>query len=132
MSSRYLNGQPGPDSNTNERTYIYGKQDSGYYQSDAGKARTGAMYAVNALKHGWLEDVKIIFFGPAQDLLLEDAELQNYIKEYQTMEETAVACKYISDRDKISEQLSEIGIQVEYVGKMISDYILDGYIPMVW
>ena len=100
--------------------------------SDAGKARTGAMYAINALKHGWLEDVKIIFFGPAQDLLLEDAELQNYIKEYQTMEETAVACKYISDRDKKSEQISELGIKVEYVGKMISDYILDGYIPMVW
>ena len=100
--------------------------------SDAGKARTGVMYAVNALKHGWMEDVKIIFFGPAQDLLLKDAELQNYIKEYQTMEETAVACKYISDRDKKSEQLSELGIQVEYVGKMISDYIHEGYVPMVW
>ena len=100
--------------------------------SDAEKARTGLMYAINSLKHGWLEDVKIIFFGPAQDLLLEDAEIQNYIKEYQAMEETAVACKYISDRDKKSEQLSEIGLQVEYVGKMISDYILDGYIPMVW
>ena len=100
--------------------------------SDAEKARTGTMYAINALKHGWMEEVKIFFFGPAQDLLLEDAILQNYMEEYKSMEETAVACKYISDRDKKSAQISELGIQVEYVGKMISDYIIAGYVPMVW
>lgn len=100
--------------------------------SDVQKARTGAMYAVNALKFGWMAEVKIFFFGPAQDLLLVDGELQNYMKEYETMEETAVACKYISDRDKKSEQICALGIKVEYVGKMISDYINEGYVPMVW
>ena len=100
--------------------------------SDAEKARTGAMYAVNALKHGWMAEVKIFFFGPAQELLLEDAELQNYVKEYQAMEESAIACKFISDRDNKSRQISELGIQVEYVGRMISDLIKEGYIPMVW
>ena len=100
--------------------------------ADAGKARTGAMYAVNALKHGWMEEVKIFFFGPAQDLLLEDAELQNYMQEYKAMEESVVACKYIADRDKKSARISALGIEVEYVGKMISDYINAGYVPMVW
>jgi len=100
--------------------------------SDVEKARTGAMYAVNALKYGWMEEVKIFFFGPAQDLLLEDTELQNYMNEYKSMEELAVACKYISDRDKKSEQICKLGIKVEYVGKMISDYINEGYAPMVW
>ena len=100
--------------------------------SDAGKARTGAMYALNALKHGWMEEVKIIFFGPAQDLLLTDEELQKKIREYQEIEEAVVACKFISDRDKKSEQLSEFGIQVEYVGEMISNYIHEGYVPIVW
>jgi hypothetical protein len=100
--------------------------------SDVEKARTGAMYAINALKHGWMEEVKIFFFGPAQNLLLEDAPLQDYMKEYSFMEECAVACRYISDRDKKSEQIRELGLEVEYVGKMISDYINQGYIPMVW
>ena len=100
--------------------------------SDAGKARTGAMYAVNALKHGWMEEVKIIIFGPAQDLLLIDTEFQDSIKEYQSYKETAVACKYLSDRDGKSEQLAGLGIQVEYVGSLISGYIHDGYVPMVW
>jgi len=100
--------------------------------SDAEKARTGAMYAINALKFGWMEEVKIFFFGPAQDLLLEDTELQNYMKEYNSLEESAVACKYISDRDNKSKQICELGIKVEYVGKMISDLINEGYVPMVW
>jgi hypothetical protein len=100
--------------------------------SDAEKARTGAMYAVNALKYGWMAEVKIFFFGPAQALLLEDAELQNYVKEYQAMEESAVACKYISDRDNQSKQTCALGLKVEYVGKMISDLINEGFVPMVW
>ncbi|MBT3187855.1 MAG: hypothetical protein HN736_00855 [Anaerolineae bacterium] len=100
--------------------------------SDAGKARTGAMYAINALKHGWMEEVKIIFFGPAQDLLLVDEELQVRVKEYQEIDEAVVACKFIADKDKKSEKLTKIGIQVEYVGEMISNYIHEGYVPMVW
>ena len=100
--------------------------------ADVQKARTGAMYGVNALKYGWVEEVKIFFFGPAQDLLLEDTELQNYVKEYHAMEESAVACRFISDRDETSDQICELGIRVEYVGKMISDLINDGYVPMVW
>ena len=54
------------------------------------------------------------------------------MKEYESMEELALACKYISDRDKKSEQICKLGIKVEYVGKMISDYINEGYSPMVW
>jgi hypothetical protein len=36
---------------------------------EAGKARTGTKYAINALKNGSLEDVKLFFFGPAEKLL---------------------------------------------------------------
>ena len=100
--------------------------------SDAGKAQTGAMYALNALKNGWMEDVKIILFGPAQDLLLENEKFRELILEYQDIEESVVACKFISNRDEKSEALDKIGIRVAYVGEMISNYIKDGYVPMVW
>lgn len=84
--------------------------------SEVGKARTGVMFAINALKHGWLEDVKIFIFGPAEELLLRDAEIQHMLKEYQLMEETVVACKFIADRDGISEGIAALGVSVEYVG----------------
>jgi hypothetical protein len=100
--------------------------------SDKEKARTGAMYAKNALLQGWMKEVKIFFFGPAQDLLLEDEELQNFVIEVQAMEENPIACKFISDRDKSTEKLNRLGIQVEPVGSLISSYINKGYVPMVW
>jgi len=100
--------------------------------AEAEKARTGAMYAVNALKFGWMEEVKLFFFGPAQELLLKDEPLQQLVKEYQSMEETAIACKYIADGNDSSEKTSELGIKVDYVGKAISDLIKEGYAPMVW
>jgi len=99
---------------------------------EPGKARTGAMYAVNALKHGWMEEVKLFFFGPAEELLLRDQELQQLLKEYHAMEETAVACKFIAAREGTDERLAALGMQVEYVGEMISDLIKEGYTPMVW
>jgi hypothetical protein len=76
--------------------------------------------------------VKLFLFGPAQDLFLEDEDLQNYIMEYQSMDQTAIACKFISERDEKSQQLSSLGVTVDYVGKKISDFIKDGYVPMVW
>jgi hypothetical protein len=100
--------------------------------SEASKARTGAMFAINALKHGWLEEVKVFIFGPAEELLLRDVELQEMLKAYQLMEETPVACKFIADRDGVSQGIAALGVRVEYVGKMISDLIKDGYTPMVW
>ncbi|MBO8172103.1 MAG: hypothetical protein H0Z33_09435 [Bacillaceae bacterium] len=95
------------------------------------KALTGILYGVNAMKNGWLDDVKIMFFGPSEKLLAEDPDFQEQaakIKEYQT----PVACKFISDNQGISENLASLGIEVEYVGKMVSDYIGEGYTPMVF
>ena len=44
--------------------------------AERAKAQAGAMYAVNARKYGWLDDVKLYFFGPAEGLLLEDEEVE--------------------------------------------------------
>jgi hypothetical protein len=95
------------------------------------KALTGVLYATNAIKNQWLKDVKLCFFGPFEALLAEDTEVQGWVAqlaEYQA----PVACKFISDSRGISEKLTALGIEVEYVGKLVSDYIEDGYIPMVF
>ncbi len=96
------------------------------------KVYTGMMYAVNAIKQGWMKEVRLIFFGPSEKLLLSDSELQDYVKEYLKLKGEAVACKFISDNDKTSENISKMGLQVQYVGEMISDLIKDGFVPMIW
>lgn len=96
------------------------------------KAQTGMMYAVNATKYDWLHDVKLIFFGPAESLLLADEDLQEMLREFQRHERTAVACKFLADRDRTEADLAALGVEVSYVGEMISNLIKDGYTPMVW
>ncbi len=95
------------------------------------KALTGIMYAVNAQKNKWVDDIKVIFFGPFENLLCEDEEVvaaASQLLDY----ETPIACKFLSDRDGISEKLEKMGINVEYVGAMISGYIEEGYTPLVF
>ena len=99
---------------------------------EAAKARAGAMYAVNALKHAWMEEVKLIFFGPAEELLLKDDELQNLLHDYQAENETALACKFVAKTENLEEDISSLGVDVRYVGEIISNLIKEGYIPLVW
>ena len=94
-------------------------------------ALTGLMYARNALKRGWLDDVKIVFFGPSERLMVEDKQVSSEAKEIATKAE-CYACKAISDRENLSEEIEKLDMKVEYVGSIISNFIKDGYLPMVW
>ncbi len=58
----------------------------------------------------------------------EVAQTASRLLEYQT----PIACKFLSDRDGISDKLEELGVNVEYVGSLISGYIEEGYVPLVF
>lgn len=95
------------------------------------KAAAGLLYAGNALKYNWLEDVKVFLFGPAEKLLAKDPELQELmalVVKYQA----PVACKAISDKLDISPTLEGLGYKVDYIGSLVSGYIGEGYAPMVF
>jgi hypothetical protein len=98
---------------------------------DKAKALTGLMYAKNAIKRGWMDTVKVVYFGPSEKLMEQDAEMAEAAIEIAGMSES-FACKAISERDGISEQIDEMGVKVEYVGTIISEYIKQGFVPMVW
>ncbi len=99
--------------------------------ADKEKAITAFMYTRNVLKNKRFDDVKVVYFGPIEKLLTIDPELANAAIEVSSMGET-FACKAISDKQMISEKIAEMGVKIEYVGKVISDYINAGYVPMVW
>jgi len=95
------------------------------------KALTGIMYAKNAQKNKWVDDVRVIFFGPFENLVCDDDEViqaASELLDYQT----PIACKFLSDQSGASDRLEELGFHVEYVGALISDSIKAGYIPMVF
>jgi len=98
---------------------------------DREKVLTALMYAKNTIKYGWMPDVRVIFFGPAENLLASDTDVKVSATELANYG-TPLACKFLSDRDGISEHIEAIGVEVDYVGAIIADMIGDGYIPMVW
>jgi len=98
---------------------------------DKGKALTGLMYAKNALKRGWMEDVKVVYFGPSEQLMVTDSDVASAAIEVAGLSDS-FACKAISDREGISDKVGGMGVRVEYVGSIISDLIKQGYAPMVW
>ncbi len=93
--------------------------------------QTALMYAKNTMKHGWLDDVKTILFGPSEKLVANNPELGKEMMELCNTGD-GIACKFISDNEGTSESLSKLGVQIEYVGTIIADLIKDGYVPMVW
>jgi hypothetical protein len=95
------------------------------------KAMTALMYAGNAIKRGWLNDIKVVYFGPSEKLVVNDPIISDQAKEIAEAG-GSIACKYISDRDGVSGDFKKLGVRVEYVGSIISELIKDGYVPMVW
>ena len=98
---------------------------------DREKALAGLMYACNVLKNKWLDDAKVVFFGPSEKLAILDDEIVRFIKDITAMGD-CFACKAISDKEGLSERLEEAGVKVEYVGTIVSNAIKEGYLPMVW
>ena len=99
--------------------------------ADREKILTALMYARNTIAYKWLDDVKVMFFGPSEKLLAEDAEIAAEASAIADVGE-AIACKFLSDRDGTSKTISDLRVNVEYVGTIIADLLKDGYTPMVW
>ncbi len=98
---------------------------------DEDKVLTGLMYAKNAIKYNWMPEVRVVFFGPSQGLLVNNSKVSESASELAQFGK-ALACKFISDRDNQSEDIEGMGIEVRYVGEEISTLIRNGYTPMVW
>ncbi len=71
---------------------------------EAEKAMTGLMYAQRTMSEGWLDQVRVMFFGPSERLLVENEDLARQISATQK----PIACKFLSDRDGISEKIEAL------------------------
>lgn len=100
--------------------------------SEVEKAKTGMMYAVNAVLNKWMEDVKLVIFGPAEELLLKNIEFKDFLIQFQEAGGSPMACRFIAERDEIDKKLTALGVNVEYVGSIISGLIKEGYVPLIW
>jgi len=82
-----------------------------------------AMYSVNALKHGWWQQINVLIWGGSTKLSKEDKEVQNLIKYMIANNVTVEACMACADKYGASETLRELGIDVKYTGTTLTEYI---------
>jgi hypothetical protein len=84
------------------------------------------MYAGNAKKHGWWEDVTLLVWGPSQKLLTEDEVLQGEIVAGIDLGIRVIACKACADSYPVTDQLESLGVEVFYTGRFLTDWIRSG------
>lgn len=84
------------------------------------------MYGFNSLKHGWWEKVTIIVWGASTELVSENIEIQESIKEMLAGGVTVTACKSCSDQLGVTEKLENMGIEVKYWGKPLTEVLKAG------
>jgi len=90
-------------------------------------AGVGIRYAFNAATKSWMDEVKIIVFGPAEELAAYDMEVQAKLKDSMKAGIEVLFCRACSDEQGVTGILEEAGFKVIYVGSVISQLLKDGW-----
>ena len=78
------------------------------------------MYAFNAKKHGWWENVTVVIWGASARLAGNDEVVQLKIKELIKGGVKVEACKACADDLGVSATLEELGVEVKYWGQPLT------------
>jgi hypothetical protein len=84
------------------------------------------MYALNAKRAGWWDDVTFIIWGPSAKLLSEDAALQAELEKMKAAGIVLEACIACADRYGVTGKLNGLGVDVKGMGKPLTAYIKEG------
>jgi hypothetical protein len=84
------------------------------------------MYTLNSKRFKWgFKNVTLLVWGPSSKLLTQDKELQEHVAEMQEEGVQVLACKKCADQYGVSDRLRQMGIEVKYMGKQLTDYLRD-------
>ena len=78
------------------------------------------MYAFNAKKHGWWENITVVIWGASARLAGEDEVIQLKIKDLIKGGVTVEACKACAEDLGVSNTLESLGIDVKYWGQPLT------------
>ena len=90
------------------------------------------MYTYNAKKYNWWDEIRFVVWGPSSLLLSVDKELQDYIKKMKDEGIVLEACKACSDMYGVSDKLTELGVDVKYMGKPLTEMLKSGWTSMTF
>ena len=85
------------------------------------------MYAQNAKRQKWFDEVRLIVWGPSARLLAADKNLQAAVKAMAKDGVILEACVSCADMYGVSDQLRALGIDVKGMGQPLSDRLKQGW-----
>lgn len=84
------------------------------------------LYAHNAKKLGWIENVQILIWGASQKLISEDKEIQEKIKAMIKDGVEVIACQKCAENLGVKDELLSCEMQVYYTGELLSSWVKEG------
>ena len=90
------------------------------------------MYAHNAKRVGWFDEVTLIVWGPSQRNLVGDKRLQEKIKAMQKDGVVVEACIACAMKYGIVEELKALGISVRGMGIPLTNYLKSDWKVLVF
>jgi hypothetical protein len=90
--------------------------------------RPGVLWGTNARRYGWVDEVRFVVFGAAEQTLPTNQALFRCVIEA----EGTTFCRSIADGLQISAELERQGATVDYVGPAIAEMIDQGWRVLVF
>ncbi|MBD3187580.1 DsrE family protein [Candidatus Bathyarchaeota archaeon] len=90
------------------------------------------MYAKNAMKRGYMDQVRLVFWGPAQETIVRDTRLQDELKKVQAAGVETMACVSCSDDLGVTGQLESMGISPVRMGSILTEMLKAGWYQLTF
>jgi len=84
------------------------------------------LYALNAKRNGWWDEVTVLVWGGPARLIAEDEEVRLAVEQNIASGVFFTACKKCSDDLGVSGQLEALGIETKYWGVGLTELIKSG------
>lgn len=85
------------------------------------------IYALNSMKYGWWQEVEILTWGPSNESIANDEDLQKKIVQLQEAGVKISACKWCAESYGVAEKLIKLGVDVKYMGQPLTEMLKGDY-----
>ncbi len=98
------------------------------------KVKLGLTIAWRTKNSGAFEDVKLIFFGPGEDLIAKTDD-KGILEAYEQVLANGIApqaCIFVAEEYGVGQILTDKKIELVHAGQAIATFMADGYQPLTF
>jgi hypothetical protein len=81
------------------------------------------MYALNAKRRGWWDQITVIIWGASAPLVAEHAQIRGSVRDLLEAGVHVSACKACADALEVTSTLEAAGIEVKYWGEGLTELL---------